>query len=146
MPIRPLIPTMLLVLSLAACGNDQPDAPPPVASPATSVTTPAATPAATPGAATAPADFQVIPAALPACSPPSVVTLKWDMSATHPGVKQVEVWVGPDAQPVLFTAMGGKDETKTGPWATPGSIFRLRDMAGKELARVVLGGTACPAG
>ncbi|MHC9085634.1 hypothetical protein ACYX7E_11475 [Luteimonas sp. RIT-PG2_3] len=80
---------------------------------------------------------------LATCSP-EVAKISWDVSQQHPNVTNVQIFAGPDSEPVLFSSGGATGSVETGAWTKPGTIFRLRDGAsGEELSRIVIGGPAC---
>ncbi|MEO6138029.1 MAG: hypothetical protein ABIP11_05085 [Luteimonas sp.] len=85
------------------------------------------------------------PATLSSCTG-AIVTVRWDIRAAHPDVKEIEVWTGSATHPLtLFAAGAPSGEAKTGQWAGPGSIFAIKDKAsGQELARATAQGPACP--
>lgn len=85
------------------------------------------------------------PANLASCDIGAELSVKWDVRVAHPEVTETEIWTG-SATPelTLFAASGPYGEAKTGAWASPGSIFAVRDRAtGKELARAVVQGPSC---
>ena len=130
---------LLLPIGITAC---QPSSTDPSKPEAAANTTPTAT--AAPAAAKGPVSID--PASLASCETPAVVTVRWDIRAGHPDVKEIEVWTGSATHPLtLFAASGTAGEAKTGPWAGPGSIFAVKDKAtGKELGRATIEGPACP--
>ncbi len=127
---------MTLALATTACRNEAPADP--------GVTPQASTQAqATPGAEPE-AGISVEPLALADCNG-SVVTVRWNLRQEHPDLLASEV-LTLDAQGALtmFAAGAQGGEARTGPWATPGSTFVVRDRAtGMELDRVVVGGPDC---
>lgn len=83
-----------------------------------------------------------VPATLSACTPAVEVTVQWDAQSAH--AENVEVWVGAESNAKLFAAAGTKGNAKTGPWATPGTRFELRDKAtGKVIGETTVGGPKC---
>jgi hypothetical protein len=135
---RSIAAATLLMIGLSACQPSDTDASKTAASPA---------PAHTVAAAPAPAGPMTIdPASLSSCTTGAIVTVRWDIRAAHPGVKEIEVWTGSVTHPLtLFAAGAPSGEAKTGLWAGPGSIFAVKDRAtGQELARATVQGPTCP--
>lgn len=134
--------SILAMSLLAACS--QKSEPATAAAPALEsavVAEPSAT--ITPSPAAVDATLSVDPVSLTSCDP-VIATVKWDIRQKNPTVSNVEILVGPDSAPTLFAAGGSFGEAKTGPWTTPGAIFRLRDkVAGLELGRIVVAGPVC---
>ena len=133
-----LATALLLLIGITACQPSGTDASKQDAA-ATSSPTATAAPAAK-------GPVSIDPASLASCETPAVVTVRWDIRADHPDVKEIEVWTGSVTHPLtLFAASGAAGEAKTGPWAGPGSIFAVKDKAtGKELGRATIEGPACP--
>lgn len=70
-------------------------------------------------------------------------TLRWDVSDS--GVERVVLYaLSPKQDKEKPFGRGGPVGSKqTGPWVRPGMVFRLRDLAGKELASVTIEGATC---
>ena len=130
--------TILLALSLSACGP----APSDQAAPA------AAEPASNGKATIEAVTSELIsssPASLPDCSN-AVAALKWDVRS-QPGVSQVKVMVRSQGnKEVLFSQSGPFGNASTDAWVKPGTTFVLRNAEGDaELASIVIGGPNCGA-
>lgn len=74
-----------------------------------------------------------------------VATVHWDASKVGANTDSTEIWVGPsDGDTKLFSAGGATGDTKTGPWAHPGTHFVLKNKQdGKVLGEAVIGGPTC---
>ena len=78
------------------------------------------------------------------CGAGSVIEFAWTVPGV-PDTASVELWVGEGETAKLFAAGGPRDQVATGPWATSGTIFVLRDPADQsEHDRVVIAGPECP--
>lgn len=137
---------LALAAALSGCGVEP--------TPAGPTGTDAPTADAETGGITAPADTAppggsmiISPATLLDCDAPAVVGLEWDFSATVPAPEAVDIWVGAEDAPELFTSGGAKGSARTDAWAVPGLVFRARDpTSARELGRAVVQGPECPAG
>jgi len=79
----------------------------------------------------------------PTCAQRSEAVISWDAAAT--GNERIELWVGPEGARQIVAAGGGKDKAVIPGWASPGQIFTLRTLDGKqELDKLLLPGNACP--
>ncbi len=143
MQMHHLAPAIIAAWALCI-GGCQNESAPVVAPKATSTAGTVATDVPEPAAVTS-GPLSVAPGRLEACETGAVVAVKWDVRTDHPAVTETEVWTGPSTEKLtLFAASAASGESKTGPWAGPGSIFALRDRAnGNELARVVVDGPTC---
>lgn len=133
----------ILVPLLAACllpGCSVPADPPAKAA------APAAAAQAAPAASTA-GLLSVDP--LTTCDGGQAIELAWDVAGSRPDLTRVQVLVGDDGEPQVFAEGGARGTETTGPWAGPGTVFRLVDPAtGETLDRITLAGPDCraPAG
>jgi hypothetical protein len=86
----------------------------------------------------------VEPATLSSCGVGKIVTVKWDVRAEKPAITDVEIFTGAPMKETLFAAGGPTGEAATGPWASPGTVFILKNKAdGKNVAHIVVGGPTC---
>lgn len=124
------------LIGLCACSQES-----------TNTASPSSTPPSAPAAAvesipSGPA--YVVPGELTDCTQGKIVTLKWDFRATNPEVSDVEILTGAPGHETLFAAGGPNGDAPTGPWASPGTAFIIKNKTdGKELSRVVVSGPAC---
>lgn len=123
------------VVVLAAC--QQESAPQPSTQPSS-----AAAPQAV--AAKSSPTISVDPATVKSCDS-IVATVHWDAGKSGTNTSDTEIWVGPsDTDTKLFSAGGAAGETKTGPWASSGTHFLLKNKQdGKVLGEAIIGGPAC---
>ncbi len=131
-------PALLLpvILALAACGPAPSDQSTPVTDTQASQSAGAA--------ASGNRYLHATPSTLDNCSKGQAIGISWDLGTDFPGVTGVEIVVGPDDQPKLFSAGGAKGETTTGPWTKPGTIFRLMNKKTREeIERLTIGGPNC---
>lgn len=127
-----------LLAALAGCEQHK-DPAAPQAAPAVEVS---AAPTGTPPPAPGPVSIE--PAQVASCDVGAVVTVRWDLRETHPDVADVEIWTGPPGKETIFAAGGFVGEAVTGPWATSGTTFSIRNKAnGAEILDAVVGGPAC---
>lgn len=123
------------LIALCACSQESTN----TASPSS---TPASAPTAVESKPSGPA--YVVPDELTDCTQGKIVTLKWDFRATNPEISNVEILTGAPGHETLFAAGGPNGEAPTGPWASPGTAFIIKNKTdGKELSRVVVSGPAC---
>ena len=142
--IASLLAATLAVTAACRAPSDTPTAPAPAPAPA-AAGVPAET-AAPPLTAQAPTAnyLHVTPATLDKCKPGSEVEVTWDLAGDFPGVTGIQIFVGTDEAPKLFSSGGARGSTRTGAWTKPGSIFRLvNKKTGEEIERVVIGGPDC---
>lgn len=136
MQINRIAMLAVAVLALAACQQGSaPSAPAQAGS---------GTPAQQTVAAKSGPAISVDPATMKNCDS-IVATVHWDASKAGANTSSTEIWVGPtDTDTKLFSAGGKAGETKTGPWAQPGTHFLLKDKQdGKVLGVAVVGGPSC---
>lgn len=133
---------LLFALTAAACGGAG-DAPAPTASPAPADAAPQ--PVEAPPAASAQGKYlRATPGELENCKQRESVEISWDLAGDFPGVTGVQIFVGPDEEPKLFSSGGASGTTRTGQWTRVGSTFRLvNKKSGEEIERIVIGGPAC---
>lgn len=88
--------------------------------------------------------ISVEPSTMASCNP-VVATVHWDANQAHVQTDSTEIWAGPSvSQLKLFSAGGAVGETKTGPWARPGTYFVLKNkLDGKVLGDALIGGSEC---
>lgn len=133
----------VILLSLAACSQQAPEAPTPG--------TPAPEAAVSEAAADASTtDFKGVNGLMsgtaesaPTCSAPAVVSVTWNVGGKA-ATESVKLYVGDGANAKLFTAGGAQGSGQTGPWVSPGGVFVLRNGRDEaELDRMTIPGPAC---
>ena len=88
--------------------------------------------------------LRATPNELAVCKPGQSVEISWDLAGDFPGVTGVDIFVGTDEAPKLFSSGGAVGTTRTGTWTTPGTTFRLMNKKSREeIERIVIGGPTC---
>lgn len=135
MQLKQIAMLVSTVLALAACQQESASSAP---------TQPSSTAAPQAAAAKSSPAISVDPATVKSCDS-IVATVHWDASKAGANTDSTEIWVGPsDTDTRLFSAGAAAGETKTGPWASSGTHFLLKNKQdGKVLGDAVIGGPAC---
>ena len=85
------------------------------------------------------------PPSLAACTPPSEVTVKWDIRSEYPNVQVIQIYVSGDVAENLFAEGNAWGEAKTGPWVRSGTRFIVKDKTnGNVLSMAAVKGPSCP--
>jgi hypothetical protein len=73
------------------------------------------------------------PPLLKDCEVGKEVIVNWNVEIAHPNVTSISIYITDGVKETLFAQGGAVGNSKTGPWARPGTHFILRDNETKKM-------------